>query len=75
MRIFLVTFKRRNVRPLMRSPGENFVVVQKHVPGTKELLLVDTGEEFSEVLVVHLEMTMFRSLSKDRQEVIDIAGG
>ena len=75
MRIFLVTFKRRNVRPLMRSPGGNFVVVQKHVPGTKELLLVDTGEEFSEVLVVHLEMTMSRSLSKDRQEVIDITSG
>ena len=67
-----------------RIDGENFVVadiharskkVQKHVPGTTEPLLVDAGEESSEVLVVHLEMTMFRSLPKDRQEVIDITSG
>lgn len=46
--------------------------VQKHVPCAKEPLLVDAGEESSEVLVVQLEMAMFWSLSKDGQEVVDI---
>ena len=64
-----------------RINGEDFVVtdihmrskeVQKHVPCTKEPLLVDAGEESSEVLVVQLEMAMFWSLSEDGQEVIDI---
>ena len=37
--------------------------------------MVDTGEESNEVLAVHQEMTVFRSPSKDGQEVINITSG
>ena len=46
--------------------------VQEHVPSAKKPLLVNAGEESGKVLIVHLKMAMFRSLSKDRQEMVYI---
>ena len=37
--------------------------IQEHVPGAKKPLLIDAGKESSQVLVAHLKMAMFRSLS------------
>ena len=37
--------------------------VQEHMPGSKTPLLVNAGEEASKVLVVKLEISVFRSLT------------
>ena len=55
-----------------REQVEHFVVadihmwaekVQEHMPGAKKPLLVNAGEEASKVLVVKLEISVFRSLT------------
>ena len=49
--------------------------VQEHMSGSNKPLLVNAGEEASKVLVVELEISMFRSLTQNGKEMVDISRG
>ena len=49
--------------------------VQEHMPGSKKPLLVNAGEEASKILVVKLEISVFRSLTENGKEMVDISRG